>query len=167
VLDFFMGSGTIPAVCHKMGLKYIGIEQMDYIEDISIKRLTNVIAGNDKKGVTKAVNWKGGGSFVYCELAKLNQEYVDLIQGASTSDELRSIYELIIRTGFISSKVDVKTINSSVSDFDSLSTIEKKTFLMELLDNNLLYVNYCDIDDEEFKISDNDKAFTNSFYKGK
>jgi len=35
---------------------------------------------------------------------------------------------------------------------------------MELLDQNLLYVNYCDIDDEEYKISDEDKAFTKSFY---
>ena len=41
----------------------------------------------------------------------------------------------------------------------------KKRFLMEMLDKNLLYVNYCDIDDEEFAISDEDKAFTRSFYK--
>ena len=56
---------------------------MDYIKDIAVKRMCFVIAGADKKGITKAVGWKGGGSFVYCELAKLNQNFVDEIQTAS------------------------------------------------------------------------------------
>ena len=36
---------------------------------------------------------------------------------------------------------------------------------MEILDKNLLYVNYCDIDDKEFNISENDKMFTRNFYR--
>ena len=67
VLDYHLGSGTTCAVAHKMGRRYIGIEQMNYVEDISVKRLSKVIEG-EQTGISKALNWKGGGSFVYCEL---------------------------------------------------------------------------------------------------
>jgi adenine-specific DNA-methyltransferase len=43
VLDYHLGSGTTCAVAHKMGRQYIGIEQMDYIEDIAVKRMQKVI----------------------------------------------------------------------------------------------------------------------------
>jgi len=68
VLDFFLGSGTTCAVAHKMDRRYIGVEQMDYIQDITIERLKKVIMNEDGGGISKEVNWKGGGEFVYCEL---------------------------------------------------------------------------------------------------
>lgn len=165
VLDFFMGSGTIPAVCHKMSRRYIGIEQMDYIENTTVKRLMNVIAGTDKKGASKALNWQGGGSFVYCELAKQNQSFVDEIKYATDDATISDIYGRIIASGFISYKVNLADIDLNSKEFKELSLDDKKRFLVELLDKNLLYVNYCDIDDEEFAVSDEDKAFTRSFYK--
>lgn len=165
VLDFFMGSGTIPAVCHKMGIRYIGIEQMDYIKDIAVKRMCSVIAGDDKKGITKTVGWKGGGSFVYCELAKLNQNFVDEIQTTFDINLLKNIYKCMVKSGFISCKVNPADIDAAALDFESLSLDDQKRFLMELLDKNLLYVNYCDMEDEDFGISEEDKAFTRSFYK--
>ena len=67
VLDFFLGSGTTAAVAHKMGIQYIGVEQMDYGENDSVQRLISVIKG-DETGISEKVNWKGGGSFVYCKL---------------------------------------------------------------------------------------------------
>jgi len=67
ILDFFMGSGTTQAVAHKMNRRYLGVEQMDYIHDIPIKRLKKVIHG-EQGGISKTVNWQGGGSFVYAEL---------------------------------------------------------------------------------------------------
>lgn len=89
---------------------------------------------------------------------------MDEIQTATTIDEIKDIYDRIIATGFISSKVNPKDIDANVDDFYSLSIDDQKRFLMELLDKNLLYVNYCDIDDEEYGISEDDKAFTRSFY---
>ncbi|MFA6789816.1 MAG: site-specific DNA-methyltransferase [Arcobacteraceae bacterium] len=71
VMDFHLGSGTTCAVAHKMGRKYIGIEQMDYIEDIAVERLKKVIDG-EQGGISKAVNWSGGGSFVYAELKQID-----------------------------------------------------------------------------------------------
>ena len=78
VLDNFLGSGTTAAVAHKMKRQYIGVEQMDYIETVTVERLKKVIAG-EQGGISKAVNWQGGGSFIYCELAKLNQNFVEEI----------------------------------------------------------------------------------------
>ena len=163
VLDYHLGCGTTCAVAHKMGLKYIGCEQLDYGKNDSVVRLNNVING-DKTGISTAVNWQGGGSFVYCELAKANQNFVDEIQSVTTVDGIMDIYSRIISTGFISSKVNPKDIDANTEDFLALSLNDQKRFLMELLDKNLLYVNYCDIDDEEYGISNEDKAFTRSFY---
>ena len=70
IMDFHLGSGTTCAVAHKMGRRYIGIEQMDYIEDITVERLKKVIDG-EQGGISKAVDWQGGGSFVYAELKKI------------------------------------------------------------------------------------------------
>lgn len=163
VLDFFMGSATTQAVAMKMNRRFIGLEQMEYIHSVSIPRLIKVMEG-EQTGISSDVNWHGGGSFVYCELAKANQNFVDEIQTASNVDEIKDVYTRIIKTGFISSKVNPKDIDANADDFYALSLDDQKCFLMELLDKNLLYVNYCDIDDEEYGISDEDKAFTRSFY---
>ena len=163
VLDFYLGSGTTCAVAHKMGRRYIGVDQMDYIKMIAVERMKKVIDG-EQGGVSDQMNWQGGGSFVYCELAKLNQNYVDAIEKATTDEELTKLYADILKTGFISYKVNPKDIDVNSDDFIKLSIDDKKRLLMELLDKNQLYVNYCDIDDETFEISEEDKAFTKSFY---
>ena len=67
VLDFYLGSGTTCAVAHKMKRQYIGVEKEDYIKTIAVSRLIKVIEG-EQGGISHLVNWKGGGSFVYCEI---------------------------------------------------------------------------------------------------
>ena len=162
VLDFFMGSATTQAVALKMNRRFIGFEQMDYLETVSIPRLVKVIQG-EQTGISAEVNWRGGGSFVYCELAKLNQNFVDRIETA-TDGELIEIWNEMLKTGFISCKVNPKDIDMKDAAITELSLDDKKRFLMELLDKNQLYVNYCDMEDETFAVSDADKAFTKSFY---
>lgn len=71
VLDYHLGSGTTAAVAHKMNRRYIGIEQMDYIEDIAVERMKKVIEG-EQGGISKAVGWSGGGSFIYAELKQID-----------------------------------------------------------------------------------------------
>lgn len=163
VLDFFMGTGTTAVTALKMQRRFIGIEQLNYIENITLNRLKSVMEG-DSSGISKSVNWQGGGSFVYCELAKLNQNFVEEINAAKSVKTLAAIYTRMVKNGFISCKVNPKTIDEAAEEWASLSLADKKRFLLEILDKNLLYVNYCDIDDEEFAISDTDKAFTRSFY---
>ena len=164
VLDYHLGSGTTCAVAHKIGRRYIGVEQLEYGDDDSTVRLESVIKG-DSTGVSKAVKWQGGGSFVYCELAKLNQTIVEEIEAATDDADLSDRYGRMVKSGFISYKVNPADIDAAADDYAALSLDDKKRFLMEILDKNLLYVNYCDIDDAEFGISDEDKAFTRSFYR--
>ncbi len=166
VIDFFLGSGTTAAVAHKMNRRYIGIDQMDYIEDTACNRLTKVIEG-EQGGISKSVNWQGGGSFVYCELAKANQQFADDIEHASSSEELVTIWEQMQETGFLSWKVNPKEINANAKDFTTLTIEDQKRFLIECLDKNLLYVPYSEIDNAEYGISENDKKINNQFYQTK
>jgi adenine-specific DNA-methyltransferase len=71
ILDYHLGSGTTATVAHKMNRRYIGIEQMDYIEDITVERMKKVIEG-EQGGISKSVGWSGGGSFVYAELKQID-----------------------------------------------------------------------------------------------
>lgn len=163
VIDFFGGSGTTGAVAHKMKRQYILCEQMDYIDDFIIARMKKVVEG-EQGGISKAVEWKGGGSFTYCELAKCNQHYVERIMAAKDDSELAPIWHEMKASGFISHYINPKEIDENAEDFKALSFNNKKRLFIELLDKNMLYVNLSELDDEEYAISDIDKAFTRSFY---
>lgn len=69
VLDSFLGSATTSAVAHKMGRKWIGVELGEHCDTHCIPRLQQICDGTDPKGISKAVDWKGGGGFKYYELA--------------------------------------------------------------------------------------------------
>jgi adenine-specific DNA-methyltransferase len=164
ILDFFMGTGTTCAVAHKMGRQYIGVEQLDYGENSAVVRLKNVING-DQTGISKEVNWKGGGDFVYLELMKWNENFVEKIQEAKTKEELKKLWETMKEKAFLSYKVDIKTIDEHAKDFEDLSIEDQKRFLLECLDKNHLYVNYSEIDDEEYGVSEEDKKLNREFYR--
>ncbi|KAB8030763.1 site-specific DNA-methyltransferase [Fluviispira multicolorata] len=68
VLDCFLGSGTTAAVAHKMKRSWIGIEKDDQIYTHAHKRLVQVLEGKDNLGISKEMNWKGGGGFQFYEL---------------------------------------------------------------------------------------------------
>jgi adenine-specific DNA-methyltransferase len=68
VLDSFLGSGTTAAVAHKMRRRWIGIELGEHCHTHCIPRLKKVIDGEDQGGISKAVNWQGGGGFRYYKL---------------------------------------------------------------------------------------------------
>lgn len=163
VLDFFMGSGSTISTAHKLHRRYIGIEQMNYIDSLVVTRMKYVINGDDS-GISQQVGWTGGGSFVYCELKELNQKYIKQIQNAGSDPQLIDLYNKISKSKFINIKVKPSNIESNVSDFESLSTESKRKLLIQLLDLNMLYVNYSDIDDEEYQVSAGDKSFNRSFY---
>ncbi|OGC23637.1 hypothetical protein A3J90_02550 [candidate division WOR-1 bacterium RIFOXYC2_FULL_37_10] len=69
ILDSFLGSGTTSAVAHKMGRKYIGIEMGNHAYTHCKARLDKVIDGSDQGGISKSVDWKGGGAYKFYELA--------------------------------------------------------------------------------------------------
>lgn len=69
VLDSFLGSGTTAAVAHKMGRKYIGIEMGEHAITHCVPRLKAVIDG-EQGGISKTLNWQGGGGFTFYDLAE-------------------------------------------------------------------------------------------------
>ncbi|MFT7860623.1 MAG: site-specific DNA-methyltransferase [Sulfurimonas sp.] len=95
VLDYFVGSGTTAAVSHKLGRKYLAIEMNDYFDNITLKRIKNVIYG-EQSGISKSLNFKGGGIVQYIEL----EQYDDIIDNLTVEDvaipdalDLSYIYE--------------------------------------------------------------------------
>ncbi|WP_081370394.1 DNA methyltransferase [Streptococcus salivarius] len=161
ILDFFMGSATTQAVAHKMNRQYIGIEQMDYIETVAVERLKKVIDG-EQGGISKDVDWQGGGSFVYCELKNDAQDFKESILKATTTEELLELFNTAKTSSFLSYRVDPKKLKEA--EFKELSLAEQKQVLSELIDNNNLYVNYSDIEDSSFAISPQEKALNRDFY---
>jgi adenine-specific DNA-methyltransferase len=69
ILDSFLGSGTTAAVAHKMGRRWIGVELGDHCYTHCVPRLKQVCDGTDQGGISKSVDWKGGGGFKFYELA--------------------------------------------------------------------------------------------------
>ena len=163
ILDFFMGSATTQAVAHKMNRRYIGIEQMDYLENISIERLKKVIDG-EQGGISKDVNWQGGGSFVYCELLEDNQVLMKELQEATDSEILKEIIDRATENGKIVPSVLPSDLKQTEAEFDNLDFEEQKHLALELLDKNKLYVNLSDLEDKDMNVSEADKEFTKSFY---
>jgi adenine-specific DNA-methyltransferase len=165
VMDFFLGSGTTVATAHKMKRRYIGIEQLDYAENDSIVRLQNVIKG-ESSGISKLVNWQGGGSFVYAELNELNQYFVNRVKKASNDIEVNSIVEEILDKAYLNFQVDLARISMMDESFKELTLEEKKRIILGILDENQAYVNYSEIDDVTYGISEKEKMFNHSFYDG-
>ena len=163
VLDFFAGSGTTLAVAHKMKRRYIGIEQMEYIESITKERLKKVIEG-EQGGISKAVEWQGGGNLVYCELASLNAKFIEQIENCSNENELDNIYEALRKLAFIDYRADIQSDFKDL-EFGALSFEEKKRILKKCLDRNMDYIPYADIEDSEYKIDEQTRILNKIFYK--
>jgi adenine-specific DNA-methyltransferase len=164
VLDYHLGSGTSSAVAHKMKRKYIGIEQMNYNEDDSVQRLINVINA-DQSGISKDVNWQGGGSFAYAELLEFNQKYISQIQEAKTKEDVLKVWKEMEQKAFLSFQFNKDIFNERLDAFKTASLETMRQYLIEILDKNQLYVNFSEIEDETFIVSKEDKALNYSFYK--
>lgn len=164
VIDFFMGSATTPAVAMKMHRRFIGIEQMDYINTISVPRLQKVIEG-EQGGISKDVDWQGGGSFVYAELMEKNQGYLKDLQKVTTLNELDAVFQRMKKGADLDFRVDLAKFEND-SERKKLSFEDQKKLLIKLLDKNQLYYNEANIDDADVRdlISDSDYQFNKSFY---
>lgn len=168
ILDYHLGSGTTAAVAHKLGCQYIGIEQIDYGENNSVVRLQNVING-DQSGISKSIDWKGGGDFIYCELMRYNEAFMERIQAAKNQAELLKIWQAMATDSFLNWYVNPELPADALGYFQELGKVEdglgkQKRLLSELLDKNQLYVNLSEIDDAQFKVSKEDKALNRAFY---
>jgi adenine-specific DNA-methyltransferase len=167
VLDYHLGSGTTCAVAHKMGRQYIGIEQMDYIEDIAVKRMQKVIEG-EQGGISKSLDWQGGGKFIYFELDKYNQVYIDNLnaikRGHASTKTTEQLYDEIVKHAFLNYDVESKKLLENKKDFAKLSLNEQQEFLISILNKNQLYKNLSEMDDKELLVDEKTKTLNTDFY---
>ncbi|GAA9008322.1 site-specific DNA-methyltransferase [Helicobacter pylori] len=161
VLDFFAGSGTTCAVAHKMKRRYIGIEQMDYIETITKERLKKVIEG-EQGGISKKCDFKGGGSFVYAELKEVNLEVKKQILNAKSKSECLKIFNDLNERFLKRTDCNIGEIHSE--EFQNLDLNEQKRICCALLDSNEDYLNLGDINEDAWGIDKITKKYNEIFY---
>jgi adenine-specific DNA-methyltransferase len=162
VLDFFGGSGTTAHAVIELNKdggnrKFIICEQMDYVETVTAARI---------KAVLKA---EKSGDFIYCELMKYNEAFIDRIEAAKTGKELLKIWQEMAEGSFLNWYVNSRVPEDAIKDFEAIGKDEdgvakQKRLLAELLDKNQLYVNLSEIDDALFKVSAEDRALNKAFY---
>lgn len=163
VLDFFAGSGTTAAVAIKLKRRFITIEQMDYIDNVTKLRLSKVIQG-ENGGISQSVEWSGGGSFVYCELMQANQKFIDAIYKAESPEDLKVIFQNIADKGYINYQLSIADFDKYESEFVSLAFEDQRKALIEILDKNLLYVPLSDIDDQDYQVDSETKRINQTFF---
>jgi adenine-specific DNA-methyltransferase len=169
VLDYHFGTGTTGAVAHKLNRKYIGIEQMDYIENTAVARLCEVLKG-EKAGISKEVNWQGGGDFVYLELAKWNEEAKEEIQNTKDLPALVKIFDTLYEKYFLNYNVKIKDFKEKIikeENFKKLTLPAQKKMFLTMLDLNQMYVNESEKADKKYSISAEDQKLTKAFYSKK
>lgn len=167
IADYHLGSGTTCAVAHKMNRQYIGIEQLDYDENDADIRLKNVING-DKTGVSSALNWQGGGSFIYMELAKNNQNAKELIHKCKDYKELIKLFDTLYSKYFLHYNVRINEFKNTIckeENFKKLSLERQKEIFCRMLDNNQLYVHVGEMEDKQYGLSKDDIRLTKDFYQ--
>lgn len=175
VLDFFGGSGSTASTALKLNRRFISTEQLENQIFLQKKRLKNVIDGSDKNGISSDANWQGGGSFIYTELMDSNNAYINQIKEANTSSELLDILETIKKYADLNYLVELEKLTNEpividedtkeTLSFDKLPLEKQRELLIDVMDINQLYVNYSEIDDSMYQVSEQDKAFNRSFYE--
>ena len=149
-----------------MNRQYIGLEQLDYGENDSLIRLQNVISG-DSTGISQAVNWKGGGEFIYCELAPYNEKAKEEINKCNTLDELEKIFDTLYDKYFLNYNLKVKEFKEKVmkeENFKALTLEQQKEMFLTMLDLNQMYVQYSEMTDSKYGIDEEFQKLTNKFY---
>jgi adenine-specific DNA-methyltransferase len=168
ILDFFNGSGTTTAVAHKMKRRWIGVEQLEEGAETFVKRMKKILNG-DQTGISKSVNWQGGGDFVYVELAKWNEEAKEKILKAKSLSELEKLFDELYEQYFLNYNIKTKEFKETIKEdgFRKLSLDEQKKLFVEMLDMNQMYVNFSERNDKKYNLSKEDIALSEEFYNAK
>lgn len=146
VLDFFAGSGTTAHATLDINKEdggkrlFVLIEQMDYIETLTVERMKRAI---------KHFGYKS--EFIYLELLELNQIFVSRIKKESDIAKLLKIWQEMLENAFLGFRVsDSKFVGAE--KLESLAVQDLKKFLLDTIDNNMLYAPVSEIEDSEYKV---------------
>lgn len=146
VVDFFAGSGTTGFVSNYLKRQFVLVEQLDNTHIIIKDRFIDV-------------------NYIYLELKKYNQSFMELIEACNDIDALLQVWEQMKAKSFLNYNVDIKKQDEYLEDFKALSLAEQKQHLCELLDKNQLYVNLSSLSDIEFVCTEAEKKITADFYQ--
>ena len=94
-----------------------------------------------------------------------NEVFVQKIHKAKIPKELSVIWKEMKEKAHLSYLLDVESFDENATGFEQLSLEQQKAFLLEILDKNQLYVNYSEIDDEDYKVIKENKELNRRFYK--
>lgn len=159
VLDYHAGSGTTAHAVLELNKedggnrKFIMCEQMDYVETVTSKRVQRVIEQN------------GSDEFIYLELKKYNQTFIEQIEEAKDTEALLKVWEQMKAKSFLNYNVDIKKQDEHLEEFKTFTLAEQKQHLCELLDKNQLYVNLSSLNDTDFACTEEEKKVTRDFYQ--
>ena len=135
-----------------------------YVETVTQE---NVIPG-EQGGISKNNNWKGCGDFIYCEMKAYNEEFMERIQSAESTDQLLEIWREMPRKSILKWYINPKAPEKAEAEFIALDDLDKqKQELAKQLDKNQLYVNLSEIADETYQVSESDKQLNADFYAKK
>ena len=158
VLDFFAGSGTTAHATLDINKEdggnrlFVLIEQMDYVETLTVERIKRAI---------KHFGYKSG--FVYLELLQLNQIFVSRIKKESNKAKLLEIWQEMLDKALLGFRVsDTKSI--AIKKLESLRLQDLKKFLLDTIDNNMLYVPVTEIEDSEYKVDSTTHEYNKQFF---
>ncbi len=161
VLDFFAGSGTTAHAVLELNKEddgnrqYIIAEQLDYIETVTTKRVQKIMTQNNSK------------DFIYLELKKYNQTFIEQIEEAADQKTVIKIWGEMKSKSFLNYNIDTKKQDENIEEFKNLDLISQKKYLCELLDKNQLYVNLSSLNDKDFNCSEEEKKINKEFYQNK
>ncbi|MET3036914.1 DNA methyltransferase [Chryseobacterium sp. NRRL B-14859] len=146
ILDFFAGSGTTGFVSNYLERQFIIVEQLDNTHKIIKDRFEGI-------------------NYVYLELKKYNQTFIERIEEAKDEEILFQIWEEMKAKSFLNYNVDIQKQEQYIDDFKRLSLQEQKQHLCELLDKNQLYVNLSSLNDKNFECTQEEQRVTKEFYQ--
>jgi adenine-specific DNA-methyltransferase len=124
----------------------------------------------DNGGISKSVNWQGGGEFIYFELAKWNEAAKDKICECKNLKALIKLFDELYEVYFLNYNLKIKEFKEKVieeENFKNLDLDKQKEMFLTMLDLNQMYVNKSEMKDSKYNLSKQDKDCTQNFYGDK
>ena len=161
ILDFFSGSGTTGEAVITLNNEDGGARRFILIEQLE----DHISVCKERIKKTKKEE-----SFIYCELMKFNEAYMDKIQRAKSLKEMDNLYDEVLKNSFLNWYINKTKSKDTINSFKNIGKEEnglkkQKELLVKFLNKNQLYTNLSEIEDSSFKVSKEDKELNKLFYK--
>jgi len=131
--------------------------------------MKKVVQG-EQGGISKSVNWQGGGEFIYCEFAKWNEKAKEEIRNAKDLLSFVKLFDTLYERYFLNYNVKIKDFKEKIlkeEEFKKLTLAQQKKMFLTMLDLNQMYVQESEMADKKYGIGSEDQKLTKAFYSKK